>query len=84
MAESKANNTAAKAENKTETKEKMVTIRLPKTKPDQEDLFVSINMRTWIVKRGVDVEVPECVALAIRDSEDMMNEIFDKAQPKKK
>lgn len=41
--------------------EKLVTIRLPRERKDQGDLFVSVNERTWLIKRGVDVEVPECV-----------------------
>ena len=50
-------------------KEKMVKIRIPRTKADQEDVFVSVNHRTWIVKRGVEVEVPECVAEVLRNQE---------------
>lgn len=52
-------------------KEKMVKIRIPRTKANQEDVFVSVNERTWIVQRGVEVEVPECVAEVIRHSEEM-------------
>jgi hypothetical protein len=63
-------------------KEKMVTITIPRMKADEEDVFVSVNMRTWIIKRGVPVEVPECVALAIRDREAMLNEIFEKSAKK--
>ena len=56
-------------------KEKMVKIRIPRTKADQEDVFVSVNMRTWLIKRGVEVEVPECVAEVLRHSEEMMENI---------
>lgn len=52
-------------------KEKTVKIRIPKLKANQEDVFVSVNERTWIVKRGVEVEVPECVAEVIRRHEEM-------------
>ena len=52
-------------------KEKTVKIRIPKFKANQEDVFVSVNERTWIVQRGVEVEVPECVAEVIRRSEEM-------------
>ena len=59
-------------ETKTATpKEKMVKIRIPKLRANQEDVFVSVNERTWLVKRGVEVEVPECVAEVIRHSEEM-------------
>lgn len=52
-------------------KRKMVTIRLPKVKKDQEDLYVACNGERFIVKRGVEVEVPDYVAEIIRHSEEM-------------
>ena len=57
-------------------KEKMVKIRIPRTKAVQEDVFVSVNARTWLVKRGVEVEVPECVAEVLRHQEEMLEEIM--------
>ena len=66
---------------KTETpKEKMVKIRIPRVKANQEDVFVSVNERTWIVKRGVEVEVPECVAEVIRHQEEMLEHIMMSSQ----
>ena len=63
--------------NKTEApKEKMVKIRIPRTKADQEDVFVSVNLRTFQIKRGVDVEVPECVWEVLRHQEEMLEEIM--------
>ena len=68
-------------EKKTETpKEKMVKIRIPRTKANQEDVFVSVNERTWIIKRGVEVEVPECVAEVIRHQEEMLEHIMMSSQ----
>ena len=58
-------------------KEKTVKIKLHRDRKDQEDLFVCVNERTWIVKRGVEVEVPECVAEVIRNSEEMLQEAYD-------
>ena len=52
-----------------EKKEKTVKIRLPITKEDKSDVFVSVNARTWQIKRGVEVEVPECVAEVLRHQE---------------
>lgn len=65
----------------TEMAEKMVKIRLPRNRKEEDDMFVSVNERTWIIKRGVEVEVPECVAEVIRNSELMQEEAyeFDKA-----
>lgn len=64
--------------------EKMVKIRIPRTKADQEDVFVSVNLQTWAVKRGVEVEVPASVAEVIRHQEEMLEEImlFDEANRK--
>lgn len=51
-------------------KEKMVKIRLFKdSNKYKNDLFVGVNGRTFLIKRGVEVEVPECVALVIEDSQ---------------
>ena len=52
--------------------EKKVKIRLPLTKDQNEDVFVSINARTWLIKRGVEVEVPECVAEILRNQEEQL------------
>ena len=60
---------------KKETAEKMVRVKIPRSKNDEEDKFVSVNIRTWIVKRGVWVEVPECVAAQLEHEEAMIEEI---------
>lgn len=56
--------------------EKMVKIKLPRDRKDQDAMFVSVNERTWLIKRGVEVEVPECVAEVIRNSELMQDEAY--------
>ena len=58
------------ATTKAPEQEKMVRIRLPKYPGKTADLFVGINHRSWLIKRGEEVEVPECVAEAIRISEE--------------
>lgn len=55
---------------------KMVKIRLPKTKADQEDVPVWVNNKSWIIKRGVEVEVPASVAEVLRHKEEMMEQIM--------
>ena len=70
-----------------ETGPKMVKVRIPRTKGDQEDLFVSVNMYTCIIKRRVEVEVPDFVAEVLRHQEEMLEEIMlfeDAAQNKNK
>ena len=64
------------------TKTKTVTLRIPRTSPRQEDVFVSVNNYTCIVRRGVDVEVPDFVAEVLRHQEQMMETIalFEAAQ----
>lgn len=52
-------------------KEKMVKIRLPLIKgAESQEKFVAVNGRRFKIKRGVSVEVPECVAEVIRHSEE--------------
>ena len=57
-------------------KEKTVTIRLPKNRNQQEDVFVSVNNRTWLIQRGVNVEVPLCVAEVRKHQENMQETIM--------
>ena len=59
-----------------ETKEKMVKIKLPRDKKEP-DVFVSVNERSWLIQRGVEVEVPECVAEVLRHREEMEAEAYD-------
>lgn len=49
--------------------EELVTIRLPLTREDQGDVFVRVNHRTWLIKRGILVQVPKCVYEVIDASE---------------
>ena len=67
-----ATKTAPKA---TET-EKLVKIRIPRERDRQDDVFVCVNGRTWLIKRGVEVEVPECVAEVIRNAEDVAEKAY--------
>jgi hypothetical protein len=63
----------------TAAKEKMVKIKIARTpgKKDEEDVFVSVNERTWLIKRGEYVEVPECVKEVIDLQERMLDEASD-------
>lgn len=54
---------------------KTVRIRIPRMNPKQEDVFVSVNDYTCVIKRGVEVEVPEFVAEVLRHQEEMMETI---------
>ena len=50
---------------------KKVKIKLPFTKAEQDDVLVGVNGKTWLIKRGVEVEVPAYVAEVLQHSEDM-------------
>lgn len=71
---------AAEENNKEETvmqkKENMVTIRLTKTRADQEDVFVSVNDASYLIQRGVEVQVPASVAEVLRHREQMLEKIM--------
>jgi hypothetical protein len=69
----------------TNTTKKMVKIRIPRTKADQEDVFVSVNMETFLIKRGVEVEVPDYVAEVLQHQEEMLENImlFNEAKASK-
>lgn len=80
-------NENAPVEAPVKTGPKMVTVRIPRTKKDEEDVFVSVNNYTCIIKRGVEVEVPDFVAEVLRHQEEMLEEIMlfeDAAQKKNK
>ena len=61
---------------KAETKKKMVKIKIPRERADQEDVFVSVNMETFLIKRGVYVEVPDYVAEVLEHQEEMLEKIM--------
>jgi hypothetical protein len=63
--------TEEKKENLTE--EKKVTIRLPLTRKEKNDVYVAVNGHPYLIKRGVDVEVPESVAEVLKHKEEMLD-----------
>lgn len=62
--------TAAKAE-------KTVKIKLPLSRTEKDDVPVAVNDRTWLIKRGVEVEVPECVAEVLKHQEEMLSQSME-------
>lgn len=56
---------------------KKVKIYLPREKRDQEDAVVWVNERRYLIKRGVQVEVPEAVALILQDQEAALQHAID-------
>lgn len=59
-----------------EQKQKMVKVKIPRTRKDQEDVLVYLNMKPYTIKRGVEVEVPEGVAEILKHQEEMLEKIM--------
>lgn len=60
----------------TEKATKMVKIKIPRTRKDQEDVFVSVNNYNCVIQRGVEVEVPDYVAEVLQHQEEMLEKIM--------
>lgn len=58
-------------------KEELVKIRIPRSRENQDDVFVAVNGRTWLIKRGVEVEVPPCVVEVLQHQEDALAKAYD-------
>ena len=58
-------------------KEKLVKIRIPITRENNADVYVSVNERSWLIKRGVEVEVPECVIEVLRNQEIALEKAYN-------
>lgn len=67
----------AKKEAVNETAEKMVTIKIDRHSKDEGDVFVSVNERTWQIKRGVYVDVPECVKEVLDNAQQAEEQALD-------
>ena len=57
--------------------EKKVKIKLPLTKKESEDVYVAVNGHSYLIKRGVAVEVPESVKEVLEHSEEMLAETLE-------
>ena len=61
----------------TEKKEETVVFRLPLLADGKNaPKFVSVNGKTWLVKRGIDVEMPLEVYEVLRNQEKAMMEAY--------
>ena len=82
MAETKSTTKSKKS--KLFPNEPLVTIKIPITRTEKDDVWVAVNGNSMQIKRGVEVEVPECVAEVIRHREEMLEEImaFEEAHAK--
>ena len=51
------------------TKETLVTVILPRISGKADAVFVSVGERSWRIKRGCVVDIPECAYDVLRNSE---------------
>lgn len=63
----------------TEASEKLVTVFIPMTKDDTENVYISVNNRDWSVPRGKEVKLPACAAEVLRRSQEAEMKAFKKA-----
>jgi hypothetical protein len=56
-----------------ETKTNMVKIKIPLTRKEKDDVWVSVNGNKYLIKRGVEVEVPDFVAEVLQHQEEMLD-----------
>ncbi len=52
--------------------EKKVKIKIPLTRGESDDVYVGVNGKTYLIKRGEEVEVPESVVEVLNNSERML------------
>jgi len=55
----------------------MVKIKIPLTRTESEDVFVSVNGKTYLIKRGAEVEVPAYVAEVLANKEKALAEAME-------
>lgn len=49
-----------------------VKIKIPITREEKDDVWVSVNGKSMQIKRGQEVEVPECIAEVLQHQEEMI------------
>ena len=57
--------------------EPTVVINIPVTRYEKDDVWVAVNGKSMQIKRGVDVEVPKCIAEALEHSQNMLVEAME-------
>ena len=65
------------AETTTNKAPKMVKIKLPKTRNEKDDVYVAVNGKSYLIKRGEYVEVPASVAEVLENREKMLSEAME-------
>lgn len=61
----------------TESKTKMVKIKLPLTRTEKDDEYVAVNGKSYLIKRGETVEVPDFVAEVLEHKDEMLAQAME-------
>lgn len=64
-------------DNKTPKAPNMVKIILPLTRKEKDDVYVGLNGKSYLIKRGCEVEVPEGVVEILRHREEMLAQAME-------
>lgn len=56
---------------------KKVKIKLPLTREEKDDVYVCLNGKSYLIKRGKAVEVPAGVAEILQHREEMLEESME-------
>ena len=57
--------------------EKKVKIKLPLTRTEKDDVYVCVNGKSYQIKRGETVEVPDFVAEVLQHKEEMLAQAME-------
>ncbi len=57
--------------------EKKVKIKLPLTRSEKEDVFVGVNGKSWLIRRGEEVELPWYAAKVLERQEKMLSQALE-------
>ena len=80
MAETKTTTTPKVAKSKKSKlfpNEPLVTIKLPITRTEKDDVWAAVNGKSMQIKRGVEVEVPLRIAKVLEHKEKMLIEAME-------
>ena len=61
----------------TATTVKKVKIKIPLTRTEKDDVYVAVNGKSFLIKRGEEVEVPDYVASVLRNKDKALAEAFE-------
>jgi hypothetical protein len=61
----------------TDNKQKMVKVKLPLTRTEKDDVYVAVNGKSYLIKRGETVEVPASVSEVLQHKEEMLAQAME-------